>query len=63
MSIDEIYEIAEQMGWSVELDNNNQLVIYTNVYDEDPDYDDDDDSYEEEDQLYFIDDHGELSAL
>jgi len=37
MTIQEIYRLAEENGWSIEYDNNNQLVIYTNIYEEDSD--------------------------
>ena len=60
MSIQEIYRIAEENGWSVELDNNNQLVIYTNVYEDDSD---DEESEYQQQPLYFIDEDGELSEL
>ena len=62
LTIAQIHELADEYGWSVEFDNNGQLVIYTNVY-EDNDEPDGDNPKEEQLELYFIDEDGELSLL
>lgn len=56
MSEEDIREMAYRYGFTVETDNDGQLVLYTNVYI------DEEDSIEEDDE-YYIDEDGELTVF